>query len=189
MIHQIMTEQQIIFFCGPDRCGKTQIASALSDRIGVPYFKASSEHRSFLSRDEKETLFLNQLHHADPRVLDLLSQTGHSVIFDRGFPCEWVYSQVFDRKTDVEFLSYMDEMWSKAGAKIVFCYRSSYEGIVDDIDPSINHAKLERIDSLYRRYLTDVTKCQHLMLNVDDEDLDREVSDVIKFIFNWSSSK
>jgi len=177
-----MKDQQIIFFCGPDRCGKTQIAKELSKRIGAPYFKASSEHKTFLSRDATKNLFLDQLYHADPRVLDLLKQTGHSVIFDRGFPCEWVYSNVFMRETDIPFLIHMDEEWAAAGAKIIFCYRNSYKGIVDDLDPSINEYKLKRIDSLYRTYLNLMSKCQYLMLNVDDENLDREVSDIITFL-------
>jgi hypothetical protein len=174
--------QQILFFCGPDRCGKTQIAKELSKRIGMPYFKASSEHKTFLTKDATKNLFLDQLYHADPRVLDLLKQTGYSVIFDRGFPCEWVYSNVFRRETDVPFLIRMDEEWASIGAKIIFCHRSSYAGIVDDLDPSINEAKLKKIDLLYQMYLTHTTKCDYLVLNVDDENLDREVAEIIEFL-------
>ena len=60
-------KQQIVFFVGPDRCGKTEISKATSAAIGVPYFKASSEHDSFLSsKVTKREAFLNQLRYADP---------------------------------------------------------------------------------------------------------------------------
>ena len=177
-----MSSQRIIFMVGPDMSGKTQIAKELSRRIGVPYFKASSEHASFLSKDAKNDLFIDQLRHADPRVYDLLKQTGHSVIFDRGFPCEWVYSHVFIRETDQPFLLHMDKQWASLGAKIIFCHRSSYKGIIDDLDPNINEYKLKKIDIVYRTFLEKVTSCDYLMLNVDDEDLDREVSEIVAFL-------
>ena len=164
--------------------GKSQIAKELSERLDVPYFKASSEHDSFLSsRVSKNDKFVNQLRYADPRVYDVLKQTGYSLIFDRGFPCEAVYSSVFGRETDSEVLKHMDEQWASLGAVIVFCNRSSYEGIVDDIDSSIQEKTLRHIHDTYVCYLQ-TTKCKVLELNVDDEDLDREVNEIINYINN-----
>lgn len=79
--NQKVSEQRIIIMIGPDRCGKTEIAKRLAFLQGLPYFKASSEHETYLS---KQGQFVQQLKHADPRMVDFLSQTGHSVIFDRG---------------------------------------------------------------------------------------------------------
>jgi hypothetical protein len=175
-------KQRLVFMVGPDMCGKTQIAKELSVRLSVPYFKASSEHSSFLSMGDKNELFLSQLRHADPRVFDLLKQTGHGVIFDRGFPCEWVYSSVFHRKTDEKFLVHMDKQWASLGAKIIFCRRSSYTGIIDDLDSRIQQETLQKLDDHYEKYLHEITACDYMKLNVDDENLDREVSDIISFL-------
>lgn len=179
-----MNEQTIVFFCGPDRCGKTQIAKELSRRLNVPYFKASSERDTFLSsRVERSERFMYQLRYADPRVFDLLSQTGHSVVFDRGFPCEYAYSQVLKRKSDLELLYKMDEAWASIGAKVVFCYRSSYDNIVDDLDSTIDSTVLKALDEKYREFFAR-SKCDHVYLNVDDEDLEREIREVVKFVNN-----
>ena len=178
-----MQKQTILFFVGPDMCGKTEIAKATSAAIGVPYFKASSEHDSFLSsKVTKREAFLNQLRYADPRVFDVLKQTGYGLIFDRGFPCEFAYSSVMNRETDLTMLRHMDEMWASIGAKIVLCYRKEgYRGIVDDLDPSIDSLQLQLIERAYRTFST-WTRCQMAELAVDDEDLAREVSEVRAFL-------
>lgn len=160
-------------------CGKTQIAQALSRVTGVPYFKASSEHDSFLSsRTSKREAFLNQLRYADPRVFDVLNQTRYGLIFDRGFPCEYAYSLVFNRDTDLKMLIHMDEMWASIGARIVFCHRSDYTNVVDDLDPTVQGEVLQRVHDAYLDFFK-FTKCKVIHLNVDDEDLNREVADII----------
>lgn len=174
--------QRLVFFVGPDMCGKTQIAQEVSRRMGVPYFKATSEHTSFLStRVSTSDQFLNQLRFADPRVLDILRQTGHSVVFDRGFPCEFAYSRVFGRETDLVMLRHVDEAYAALGAAVIFCQRSSYEGIHDDLDPSVGPELLNKLHAAYEEF-TGWTKCRLLRLNVDDENLDREVRDVVQFV-------
>lgn len=174
--------QQLIFFVGPDMCGKTEISKAVAFATGIPYFKATSEHTSFLSsRVSKNDQFLNQLRFADPRVLDILRQTGHSVVFDRGFPCEYAYSKVMGRETDMVMLRHVDESYAGLRAKIVFCHRSSYKGIVDDLDPTVKEDTLEEIHAAYIDFLR-WTKCEVLILNVDDENLNREVTEVLDFV-------
>lgn len=177
-----MSKQTLVFFVGPDMCGKTQIARATSRCMGVPYFKATSEHASFLStRLSVSDQFMNQLRFADPRVLDILRQTGHSVVFDRGFPCEYAYSRVFGRETDQVMLRHLDEAYAALGAAVVFCHRASYAGIHDDLDPSVGPELLGRLHAAYEDF-AGWSKCRLLRLNVDDEDLQREVADVLRFI-------
>lgn len=177
-----LPKQLVLFFVGPDMCGKTQIAKELSKVIDVPYFKASSEHDSFLSsQTSKREAFLNQLRYADPRIFDVLKQTGYGLIFDRGFPCEWAYSRVFKRETDTSMLKHMDDMWSTIDARVIFCHRSSYEGIVDDLDPSITARVLENIHAEYEDFFV-WSSCKHLKLNVDDENLEREINDIVQYL-------
>ena len=177
-----MQKQHIVFFVGPDMCGKTEIAKEVSRRLGVPYFKATSEHTSFLSsRVSKNDQFLNQLRFADPRVYDLLRQTGHSVVFDRGYPCEFVYANVLERETDMVMLRHVDAAWAGLGARIVLCHRSSYAGINDDLDPTIDQDMLNDLHDTYFEF-SRWTKCPLLKLNVDDESLEREVSETLTFL-------
>jgi len=174
--------QRIIILCGPDRCGKTEIGKELSRVTGIPYFKAISEHDSYLSsKASKREAFLNQLRYADPRVFDILKQTGHSIIFDRAFPCELVYSKVMGRETDMTMLTHMDEMWASINVKIILCQRTSYVGIVDDIDSDIESHMLNELHREYNEFV-EWSKCEVYKLNVDDEDLDREVKEVLEFI-------
>lgn len=177
-----MNLQRIIFMVGPDMTGKTEISKELSVRTGIPYFKATSEHETFLSsRVSKREAFLNQMRYADPRVFDVLKQSGHSLIFDRGFPCEKVYSEVLGRETDLQIIDHMDEMWASIGALIVLCHRKSYAGISDDLDPTIGATVLQSIHDAYMKFVQS-TRCQVLKLAVDDENLDREVGEIMEFI-------
>lgn len=173
-----MKEQKVIFVVGPDMTGKTEISSALSTAIGIPRFKASTEHKTFLNEQDD---FLLQVKIADPRVCDLLKQTGYSIIFDRGYPCEWAYSELMGRETDREFLIKLDEMFSSLNTYIIFCYRSSYDGIFDDLCDSIDSSKLVEIDKNYRAFMS-ISKCKKLFLNVDDECIIREVGEILHFL-------
>ena len=84
-----MSKQHVVMFVGPDRCGKTNIIAEVERLTGIPSFKATSEHDSFLSsKTTKREAFLNQLRYADPRVFDILKQTGYSLMFDRAHPCD-----------------------------------------------------------------------------------------------------
>jgi hypothetical protein len=174
----MMNDQQIIVFGGADRCGKTEISTALSRVINVPRFKASSEHETFLA---KQNMFVEQLRHADTRMVDFLRQTGHSVIMDRAWPCEFAYSRFYGRPTDENVLRYVDDEMAKMGAKVIICWRSSYEGIVDDLSSQLRGQKLKMIEDEYRKFAR-WTKCQTLFLNVDDENLYREVSDIVEWL-------
>lgn len=172
-------KEQLVLLCGgPDRCGKTNILRELERRLGVPYFKASGEHENFLSSQSK---FVNELRYADPRVHDLLHQTGMSVLVDRAFMCEWVYSQFFNRETDMSMLRVMDAKYAKLGAKVLICTRKSFHGIKDDLDPNLDEHALQKISDLYADFVK-WTKCKTYVLYVDDEDLEREVSEVIEFL-------
>lgn len=171
-------KQQIIFMIGSDRCGKTHIAAELSKRLEIPVFKASNEHENFLKSSDK---FVMSTRYSDTRMLDFLKQTGHSVIFDRGYPCEIVYSQYFDRQADHQVLRYLDESYAKLGAIHVFCRRSSYNGIADDLDPSrLNSTALSIIDHKYWEFVKFYTRCKVITLVVDDENLDREVEEIMR---------
>jgi len=171
-------KQHVIMFIGVDMCGKTNIAQELSRLTGIPYFKASEERLTFLTNQDK---FLMDTRYADPRIADFLLQTGHNVIFDRGYPCEWVYSKFFERKTDEDVLKHIDSIHSTIGTKMIIPYRSSYDNVVDDIDPRLAGERLVKIENLYRDF-SRWTGCQCFFLNVDSENLEKEISELNQFL-------
>jgi thymidylate kinase len=177
-----MTKQIVVAFAGPDMCGKTQMVKALSDTLNVPAYKAASEHADFIRTPER---FIQNLRFADTRMFDMLKQCKYSMILDRCWACEFVYSKALNRQTDEETLKKVDEMAAGVGTKVIIARRSSYEGISDDLDPKrLNGSMLKKIDDLYVEF-SKWTKCETLFLNVDDENLSREINEVLF----WLNSK
>lgn len=169
----------IINFAGADRSGKTEIAKELSKRLGIPYFKNQNEIVNFKS---DESYFRNVLKYGAPLLLDFLKQSGCSAIFDRNYPCEWVYSQAMSRETFPDILKSVDEGYAMIGAINIICARKSYAGIVDDAFPDdLSSSKLSQINDLYQDFCS-WSKCRSFVLFVDDENLDREISDILKFL-------
>lgn len=173
-----MSNKPVIFLCGPDMCGKTEIAKALSKKLEIPYYKASAERGAFVSGQSR---FINDIRWACPARLDLLKQMDSGIVYDRGYPCEWVYSKFFGRETDLNAIQFLDNEYADMGAVIIIPYRTSYVGIQDDLDPTIDSHKLEELTRLYDEFAK-MTQCRVLKLNVDDEDLDRELQDIIQFM-------
>lgn len=168
--------KQLILLCGgPDRCGKTNILEALERKLRISKFKASGEHENFLSSQDQ---FLNELRYADPRIADFLFQTGVSVLMDRGYMCEFVYSQFFGRETDYSTLRKLDIQYARMNAVILICTRKSFDGIQDDLDPKLDGTALQEISNLYDTFI-EWTKCRVIKLFVDDEDLEREVTEIM----------
>lgn len=176
--------QKIITFVGADFTGKTHISRALGGVLNIPVYKAHDEHALFTTSQER---FLMNLRYADPARLDIIKQTGASVILDRGYPCEAVYSQFYERETDERMLEWLDEEYSRLGAVIIHCFRTSYDGIVDDLDPKLSGDNLMKITNLYNKYLL-TSRCRVLNLCVDKEDLVTDVTSVVRFMVHARNS-
>lgn len=183
----LTSNQRIIIFDGPDMCGKTAIAKELSRQTGIPYFKASSEHQTFLKDCEnfrdwrREPDFLQQLHHADPRMLDFLKQTGHSVIFDRAYPSEVVYSTLFHRQTDLDAIVELDKGYEELDAQFILCVRNSYDGIHDDLKPDMGPDVLREQHELYMDFFK-ATRLRSMTLYTDDQDLPKQIASIRNFL-------
>lgn len=166
-------KQIVTIVVGPDMTGKTQIAKALSQKLNIPYFKNENENFG-----DKKDFFINSLRYFAPPLASFIKQTGQSVIIDRGHPCEWVYSQVFKRETDMQALTQVDQAFADLGAIIIFCWRTKHLRD-DDAHPDIlNTSKLAELQEKYREFCR-WTKCKVIPLCVDDEDLKREVDDIL----------
>jgi thymidylate kinase len=166
----------VIIFDAADHCGKTTMAKELSKRTGIPYFKNSDEHRYFLT---DPNYFISAIRYVDTYFTSYLESTGNSIILDRAWPSEWVYSKVLGRSTDMDVLSELDRRHAALGTKIIIPYRSSYEGITDKYESVTNN--LQRISDTYAEFAA-WSRCDCLRFNVDDEDLEREMTCVQNFM-------
>lgn len=172
-----MKDQIVVVLDSCDGCGKTEMGKALSKMLGIPYFKNEGEWDNF---EKDNAYFKNVLHYADPYFLSYLGQSKASVILDRAFPSEWVYSKVFGRETDETQLKKSDEAYRALGTKIIIPFRTSYDKVVDEFK-SINEDSLKKIHDGYMEFAK-WTKCDVMTMNVDDEDLTRELFEIFKFI-------
>ena len=163
---------------GPDRCGKSEIAAEVSRQLGIPVFKNSGEWFTDL-RDP--SYFKNLLTYGATFLADFLCQTRSSAIMDRNYASEWVYSKYFNRETDSEVLRKVDQKFAEAGGKIVICRRKSYNGICDDLHSYVDSHALEGLDSLYVEF-EEWTRCEVLTIWVDDENLEREVAEIKRWL-------
>ena len=170
--------QRVVIFEGPDGCGKTNISQALSKSIDVPYFKNKDEWKNFVN---DPSYFVHALTYGDPYFLSYLEQTQASVIVDRWYPSEWVYSQIFDRPTNMSVIKKIDQRAASLGAKIIIPYRTKYDNVVDQFEDVITPNILSKVDRAYRDF-ADWTECHTFFLNVDDEDLGRELTEVRNFL-------
>jgi len=172
-------KNHILLACeGVDMTGKTQIAAELSRQLGVPVFKNSGEWSTDL-RDP--SYFKNLLIYGATFLADFMQQTGVSVIMDRNYASEWVYSRHFNRETNEEILRKIDEKFAATGGKIIICRRKSYNGIRDDLYDYIDSDALARLDGLYESFAS-WTRCETLTVWVDDENLEREVKEITEWL-------
>ncbi len=118
-----------IFVVGPDRVGKTTLVQNMSEITKIPTFKCPSEKQIFKDGGRSSLTF-------DYTLTHFMEQTGYRFISDRAYPCELVYSSVFDRETDWDRLNAIDEMHDKLGTKILYVYSSVQPTEEDDIVPS-----------------------------------------------------
>lgn len=172
----VTSKQHIVILEGSERTGKTNIAAALSKRTGIPIFKAQVQKKFFMG---DRSQFLPFLRFGETTLADFLEQTGTSVILDRNWPSEIVYSEYFNRATDTDVTKMLDEAYARMGALIVVCTRlEGYAGRVDEDDPTIKEEQITAIDRLYKRRVSQL-KTRKMFLDTSDEDLDRELREII----------
>ena len=167
----------VIIFDSADKCGKTEMATALSKALNVPYFKNKQEWQAF---GKDPNYFVNALRYGDTYFYNFLKDTGTSIILDRSYPSEWVYSKVYGRSTDEDVLRYVDELAFLAGARIIIPYRTSYAGRRDDVH-DIDEVHLQKLSDVYAEFAA-WTKCPTLRFCVDNEDLNEELHTILNFL-------
>lgn len=169
--------QHALFIVGPDGSGKTEVSTALSRLTGLPRFKCPSEKEWFTGRS-----FVGHLGF-DLLLPDFVEQTGRGFISDRGWPCEWVYSRAFGRKTDDALIDRVAEKWRYRGGRVVILGRRSYKSIEDDLVPT---DMLPRIHDLYQEFREGFSGIIPMItLYTDDFDQDDWAGAVADQILTW----
>lgn len=172
-----MNKQKIIILVGTEGVGKTNIAAALNKRLNIPIFKAQVQKKFFMG---DRSQFLPFLRFGETTLADFLEQTKTSVILDRNWPCEVVYSDYYKRNTDLEVIQQLDEIYAKMNALIVVCTRlQGYAGRVDEDDPTVKEEQITAIDELYKKHVPQF-KTRHVLLDTSDEDLEREINEILQ---------
>lgn len=182
-----MNPQRIVIFDSPDGTGKTEMAKELTNYSFIvnnaPYFRMGSQHRNFVEGRFKTALEFDQTY-----IAEFLRQTGHSVVIDRAYPSEWVYSKAFDRETNEEVLNAVDEQFAQMGAVIVIPLRRDYSKNRED--EVVKKEMLQDIADLYEDFI-DWTSCRTISIYVDDfeNDLKKEIPPLISALkqhwTNW----
>jgi hypothetical protein len=176
--------QKIIIFDSPDGTGKTNIAQALANQLTIPYFKYHGEHEFW-----KGNKFATALEFDQKFMAHYLYQTGHSLIWDRAYPSEWVYSQVFNRETNEDLIAKIDEMYSTMGAWIVVPLRDNYMGSRED--ELVPGSELRNLHDMYNLFCDDFTKCNTLRIYVDtfDNDITQELDAITSELSFYGGNK
>jgi len=151
--------QKVIIFEGMDMTGKTKIARALSFLLDIPYFKNKLEH----NRGYDTSIALK---YQAQYTQDLLQKTGYSVIFDRFWPSEKVYSDVFERPTYEKILRELDMQLSKMNS-IIFILEKDKADYEEDKQGIISKEKYDKIKNKFRDF-SDKAKTTTRFVNVSE---------------------
>ena len=167
--------QKILFFEGVDKTGKSNIAKCLSEIISAPYFKNTTEKLFFTDKTITKYRWLDQLY-----LYEFLKQTGYSVIIDRGFISDLVYTRIFRKKNKetIEKLIIVDKLFASIGAKIIYCYKTK-NTFVDDV---IDIDKYSSLSNEYDRFLK-LSFCEILKLDTTDMNIDSQINKITEFVY------
>lgn len=172
-------DQKIIVLDGPDNTFKTPLARVLSEQTGIPVFKNRKEKDIF---KEKEG-YLYDFRYSQSYITQFLEQTNYSIIFDRSWPSQYVYSLLTNRTWDYNEWLAIDQKYSSLNAYVVIPCRTDYSKSIDDL---FTTHEIQRQHELYEDFVAK-SKCQNIMLlNVDcieaESDLQRKAEDIRKFV-------
>lgn len=152
-------DQRVYILEGPDGTGKTEVGKALSEYLNIPYFRMASQHENW-----RNGQFLTALRFDQTYLVSFLEQTGTSVIIDRAYPSEFVYSGVYERETDPDLLGRIDEQFANLGTVIVNLLKYDYEGSrPDEVVKPDELVKLHEMYKAFQRW----TACDVIEMYVD----------------------
>jgi hypothetical protein len=165
-------KQRIIIFEGPDGVGKTDLALKLYTITGIKYFKNPKEREIFL--DPEISMYATTF--GGTILAQFLKQTGYSAIIDRAHASEFAYAGAFDRKIDFGAIHEIDQIFSKLGAVIVYCWKNEYKNYSDDL-VALND--IHKIKQHYNKFFK-ITKCNVIYINTTDENSQEQLTTLVR---------
>lgn len=167
---------------GPDRVGKTTLVGHLSRMTGIPSFKCPSEKQIFKQGGRSSLAF-------DYTLTHFLSQTGYRFISDRAYPCEWVYSRVFERETDDELLQRIDLAHANLGTVILLIKSSTVPHEEDDLVSRDDYPRVVGMYEAFRNW----TSCEVVTIDTAKMldyfryggDISEQVAEEVLEIIGW----
>jgi len=163
----------MIIFEGPDNSGKSTIAKNYSELINIPYYKNPRE------REYKKSGEISLMSkYCMVWLADFIQQVPVSVILDRHYPSEWVYSQVEKREHNERLLREVDTLFAKRGAKIIICMKDSYEGYTDE---TTHASAIPQLVEMYKSF-AEWTYTDTLILNTTNENLHEQLAKIDWFV-------
>lgn len=168
-----------VFVVGPDGTGKTEISKRLAHELKVPRYKAPNERENWDDGTFLDSLWFDRLL---PSYVRAEGAFAPGMVFDRGYACEHAYSVAFGRATHHTMIRKIDAEWAEIEAKHVLCLRRDYLRCrPDELVPA---TKLKEIEAAYLRFYAEVSRCDRLVLFVDDfdDDIDRQMRYLLPFL-------
>lgn len=166
----------IIIFDGVDNCGKTEISTALVEKVLTDhrYFKVKQER---IHVEKVDPVILQKAHELQLNFFyELARQTDQKVVMDRFYPSEYVYGSLF-RKVDEDLIWEYDKKFADLGAVIIIPVKGD-KFLEDEL---WSKEQLIAIREKYKEF-ADKTACRVLVLDTEDENLDRELADIQTFL-------
>ena len=165
----------ILIIEGPDNCGKTNIASLLSDVLKIPVYKSGREVDAFKEKDAQ----YNILKWGVYEQLKMVETYDSGIIFDRFFPSEFVYSKVYNRKSDIELIKKYDKDFNRLGGKIIFLDKQ----IMDGEDELIHENQYQEIREQYKIYKNEITSCDYITIDTTDRNEHMQLTKLLPFVY------
>lgn len=162
-----MKKQTIVIFEGHDKAGKTTIANALAKELDLTVFKVTRD-KYFWDPVSYQT-------YATEAITQIIEKTGLSVILDRSFASDHMYSKLFKRPYNYSKGYETADRFGKLDALIVLCYKDKISYLDDPEDAAfISTADYDKMTEIYLEFLGEID-CRYIIINTSDHDLDKQL--------------
>ena len=133
----------IIFVEGPDGVGKSTLAMALSNKLGIPLIKMPKSHESFKDGTVENLGYV--FNHA------LYQFRQYDYVVDRGPISSIIHSVVFNRNDDIR---YIDELLIKLNPIVLYLTSGRFMDLIDrkEKDELMSISIRKKIYEEYERY-------------------------------------
>ena len=159
-------EQNVIIFESCAHSNYAELMDRCSNELHIPIFNPDTNK-------SKHEFITNSIEYIDPYIVNFLKQTKNSVIFNRKYPSQYVYSNVDNLDINSDIFAKIDSLYSEMGTTIIFCYKTQFE--------DVNIKQLH--DKTYTHYINFFNNSMCKILPIDiSEKIYKNVTKIISYI-------